>query len=181
MSPRYTRDQAVADAHDGDGCADVDRQLDDAHGELNDISMWLARRGVNLRREDGTYDFGAACDELVARAAIDKDSGGPMTSSAAPECTDVYVRFTDLPVARGRRIGMAAEEVNLDLDEAGRPVGIEILDPATVEVTVNGVTVTHPQEPLHEVQCPACGATIRARMADAPPTLAETRTGLSHG
>lgn len=59
--------------HDGDPCADIDRQLDDAHGELNDISMWLGRRGVNLRREDGHYDAGAAIDELLARDATDVD------------------------------------------------------------------------------------------------------------
>jgi hypothetical protein len=70
--------------------------------------------------------------------------------------TDVYVRFTNEPVARGRRIGMLDQEVQLILDAQGRPVGMEILDAAAVEV--NGAPVTP----------------VLSRR----PTLAETRTGL---
>lgn len=69
--------------------------------------------------------------------------------------TDVYIRFTDEPVARGRRIGMLDQEVQLDLDEQGRPVGMEILDAAGVEVNGAPVAPTPPRR----------------------PTLAETRTG----
>jgi uncharacterized protein YuzE len=47
---------------------------------------------------------------------------------------DVYVRFTDLPVDRSQRIGMGEEDVHVDFDVAGRPVGIEILAAYSVEI-----------------------------------------------
>jgi len=61
---------AVPAAHDGDTCAEVDRQLDNAQGELNSIGMWLVRHGASPRRPDGSYDIGAALDELVSAQAV---------------------------------------------------------------------------------------------------------------
>lgn len=57
-----------------------------------------------------------------------------MTRLAAPARTDVYVRFTDEQAARTRRIGMTEQDVHLDVDAQGRPVGVEILAAAGVEI-----------------------------------------------
>lgn len=49
---------AAEDVHGGDTCEEVERQLDDAHGELNHISYWLSRRGYPIDcREKSVADW----------------------------------------------------------------------------------------------------------------------------
>lgn len=55
------------DPHDGETCEQTEERLDEATGELNEISMWLARRGVSVRQADGTWDYIAALQRLIGK------------------------------------------------------------------------------------------------------------------
>ena len=59
----------VADPHDGESCEDVERHLDSITGDLNEISLWLARLGASPRQPDGTWDYLAALRKLAATAS----------------------------------------------------------------------------------------------------------------
>lgn len=54
--------------HDGDSCADMDRWLDEAHGDLNDITTYLARSGITTDqyRTAAGVNYRRAMELLVA-------------------------------------------------------------------------------------------------------------------
>jgi hypothetical protein len=60
--------------HDGDTCAEVERRLDDAVGELNTVGLWLARHGVHIKRPDGDWDVCEAIVELLAKRDAELDA-----------------------------------------------------------------------------------------------------------
>lgn len=66
-------------------------------------------------------------------------------------------------------------------DEQGQPAGNVSMSQSSGQLTgADGGRLTPPSvapdsEPLHEWQCPACGATTRARMVDAPADSGQIR------